>query len=112
MIHAKTGAHLLVAAGLLGAAVSIYNYFDPGSGINDTGGALLVIGSAALIGLLGWLLGRPRGTRWAAVVACAVLLLGTAFAAWLLNSPTLLALMALGAIGWFMQVFARRPAAY
>lgn len=104
------GARIVAASGLLGAIVSIVNYFSESSGIQDTGGALLVIASSLLVAILGWRLARASGTGGINALSaglCLVLLLGTAFAAWLLNSPTLLALMAIGCIGWLMR--ARRP---
>jgi len=100
---AGRGAHIIAATGLLGAIVSLVNYFAETSGIDGTGGALLVIITTLLILVLGWLLRRPHGASALLSALCLILLLGTAFAAWLLNSPTLLALMAIGCVGWLLR---------
>ncbi len=100
----------MAVSGLLVAIVSLINFYSESSGIQDTGGALLVTGTSLLIAVVGWLLARPRGAGGMSVllsVLCLILLLGTAFAAWLLNSPTLLALMAIGCVGWLVR--ARSP---
>lgn len=101
----------MAAAAVAGAIVSAYNYFSPGSGIDGTGGALLVIGTTLLIAIFSVLLGRAGKGRAMLGGLCLILLLGTAFAAWLLNSPTLVALMAIAIAGWLLHVIAPRSAA-
>ncbi len=92
------GARLVSGAGFLGAGVSLWNYFNEASGIAGTPGAMLVIGSSALLFLVGFALrGRSRGVL---SLLALVLILGTTFAGWLLESPTLLVAMALALLGW------------
>lgn len=105
------GSSLLVASALVGAIVAVVNYFMPDNGIAGTPGALVVIGSTVLLALVGWAL-RNRaghGSAWRTLlyVATLVLVVGTAFAAWLLESPVLVATMAAAALGWAMAVFGR-----
>jgi quinoprotein glucose dehydrogenase len=91
------GPSLLIAAALLGVAVSVVNYVTPDNGIAGTPGALLVIVSTVALALVAWMLrrrfalGRGRGVLWQAIAL--FLLAGTAFAAWLLEAPVLVALM-------------------
>ena len=87
------GAGLIWIAGFLGAAVSLFNYFSPESGIADTPGALLVVASSVLVSILGMIIGANRSQRRTShviiLVACLIVLLGTAFAAYLLESTAL-----------------------
>lgn len=100
----------MAAAAVAGALVSIFNYFSPDSGIDGTGGALLVIATTLLIAIVALLLGRPGRGRPLLGGLCLILLLGTAFAAWLLNSPTLVALMAIAIVGWLLHATTPRAA--
>ena len=57
------GARLIWIAGSLGAAVSLFNYFSPDSGIGDTAGALLVVASSVLVVIFGLIIGMDRFRR-------------------------------------------------
>lgn len=108
--HASYGARFISGAGILGAALSVYNYFSSSSGIQDTGGALLVILTSVILFGLGFSIGAPGrtdGLRKLLSALCLILILGTAFAAFLLESWTLLLLMIIAAVGWLMH--ALRP---
>lgn len=109
--HAGRGTRVMVVAAVLGALVAVFNYYSPGSGIDGTGGALLVIGTTLLIAAIAVVLGRRDRGRALLAGLCLILLLGTAFAAWLLNSPTLVALMAIATVGWLLLVTSPRAAA-
>jgi hypothetical protein len=50
---AKIGASLLCSGAILGAAISVANYFSPDSGIAGTPGALLVIVSTLILLVFG-----------------------------------------------------------
>lgn len=105
------GLWLIAIAALLGTAVSLYNYVTPLTGINGTPGAVLVIASTLILVVLALILGmdRPGGGLWIfTVIICLVGILGTAFAAYLLNSWALLALMAVCLAGWFIHLFQAR----
>jgi hypothetical protein len=89
------GTRIVSGGALLGAVVSIFNYFYTDSGISDTPGALLVVITSVLVFTLGLLVGalRTGSLRRVASTACLLLILGTGFAGYLLESPTLLAAM-------------------
>ncbi len=110
--------NMRIAAGLiaLGAAgglvISTMNYFSNSSGINGTGGALLVITSSAAVmlaalvlalrpGMRGWL----RGTL---LVPLLLGILGTGLAAYFLASTWLQVAMAICLIGWIVAILSRR----
>jgi quinoprotein glucose dehydrogenase len=102
---------LLVAGAAVGLIVAIVDYFlNPG--IDHTPGALLVIISTALVTLAGLVLAlvvaMPRWPRVFLDVAILLGVLGTGFAAWLLEADILLALMAVSLIGWFLHILLDR----
>lgn len=112
----RFGLWLLIVATVLALVDAIYNYYSPANGIHGTEGALLVIIStvlqliAALLIAGRWL----RGWVWGLFEILILLdLAGTALAAYLLEAWVLLALTAIGFIGWLVHLFeaaARRPA--
>jgi glycerol-3-phosphate acyltransferase PlsY len=107
------GARLMALTAILGTAISVYNYFAPMSGIDHTPGALLVIVSTLILFALAMLMAAPFSSAALRVFLASALLLGilgTAFAAYLLNSNALLALMCACLVGWLMQVAAPRRA--
>lgn len=103
------GAWLLVAASVLGCADAIINFFWTGNGIHGTEGAAMVIFTSTLL-VLGAMLLTVRGLwGWLRVVVDVLVvidLLGTGFAAYLLEAWILLGLMAVGLIGWLIHIFA------
>ena len=104
---ANFGARLVSLTAILGTAVSIYNYFNPMSGIAGTPGALLVIVSTLILFALGVFLGaglRSAGLRFFIAASLLLGIMGTALAAYLLHSNALLALMLACFLGWLMQV--------
>jgi hypothetical protein len=106
------GAGLIALSAAAGLAVSIFNYFSRTSGIDGSGGALLVIASCAAILLAALLLALRSGIRDGLNITLLSLIflgiLGTALAAYLLASTWLQVLMALGLIGW-LTTFLRSP---
>jgi hypothetical protein len=115
----RRGAFLIALGAGLGLAVSIYNYFSPIgflSPVSDTAGtpgALLVIGSTAIMLVAGLVLAtepRSRLLTWFAVIGCLIDIIGTGFAAMLLDSTPLLVCMAISAVGWLLWIFGPRPA--
>lgn len=116
----RLGAWLIVIGGAAGLGIAIYNYFSPTgflaplSNTAGTPGALLVIGSTALMLVAGLvLLGRAHARFVILFFVVGVLLdvFGTGFAAMLLESPPLLAAMAVAGIGWLAWIVGRRPSA-
>lgn len=102
------GAWLMTAAAALGLIDAWIEYVRLGSGIDHTGGALLVIVSSALLVFAGVVLAfvAPGGWRILFVVLSILDILGTGLAAWFLHAWILLALMAVALVGWLILVFA------
>lgn len=118
----RIGALLIILGSALGLAVAVYNFFSPSgflSPLSDTAGtpgALLVIGSCLLMLLVGLLLfTRPHNRLILFIGLAGTLLglLGTGFAALLLESPPLLWAMGAVALGWLAWMLggSRRGAA-
>ncbi len=106
---ARPGAWLMAASAVGGLIASLIYYFWRGDGIAYTPGTLLVIVSTALLlaSSLVMAMGvwRHRATTEFLAVATCLDVLGTAFAAWLLEAHWLLGLMVLAAAGWIINVF-------
>ena len=116
----RIGAWLIVFGSAVGLGVAVYNFFSPTgflsplSNTAGTWGALLVIGSTALMLIAGLvLLGQPHLRIVILFFGLGVFLdvLGTGFAALLLESPPLLVAMVVAGIGWLLWIFGKRPAA-
>ena len=111
------GGMLIAFGAVLGLAVSIYNFFSPveflapDSSIAGTAGAGLVIFSTAVLAVFGLILARGVSSTalvWFLLVSSLLAILGTGFAAYLLNSMVLLVLMPLCFLGWLMRLAMRR----
>ncbi len=105
----------LVAVSLLALAVSVLDYFLPENGIDGSLGVLLVIGSTLLLTLASAATAfrLARGGMKALLVVLILLdILGTGFAAYMLEAEILLGLMALAFVAWLFGVFVegRQPA--
>ncbi len=105
----QAGISLLSAAAVLGVAISIFNFFWPGNGIHGSYGAGLVIGSTVLMTISSILIAFDLvAWRWLRVVLMILVLLdilGTAFAAILLESWVLFAFMVIALAGWVWHLF-------
>lgn len=103
-----SGAWIMAAASAVAAVLSLYNDLAPGSGIDHTYGALLVVMSSALILLASLALAlfalAPRWLRGVLTVLLLLGVLGTACAAYFLEAYVLLVLMALALFGWLIRV--------
>jgi hypothetical protein len=105
------GAWLIAIISLIGLALALRGYFTPNDGISFTPGALLVVISTALILAASVLLGLTGLPVWVNVVLDVLLLLGllgTALAAWFLQTYLLVALMFVGVIAWIVHVISPR----
>lgn len=110
---------LVIALGAaLALAVAIYNYLSPvaflapQASVAGTPGAALVVFSTAVLAAAGLILGGRTGSRALVgflMVGALVAILGTGLAAWLLESPAILALMGLCSVGWILRALQRRP---
>jgi hypothetical protein len=109
---AGAGNGLMVVGSGIGLLLALYNNFNSSNGIHGTAGALLVIVSSALVLIASLLLAfnvfRPR---WLRIVVDALLILGilgTGFAAYMLEANWLVVLMVVALIGWLVHVFSGR----
>ena len=106
------GGTAVVALSLLALLDSVFNYLSRGNGISGTEGALLVVVSTLLMLIAAILLARDLVRGWVRVTFEVLIVLdfiGTAAAAYFLNAWLLLALVALTAIAWLVQIFAAAP---
>ena len=104
------GAWLLVASSAVCLVLSAFNYFSTDNGIHGTPGALVVIVSSALIFAASLVVALDRAMRLALrillLVAILLGIVGTGFAAWLLEADILLAAMVVALAGWCVNVIA------
>jgi len=109
-MRGRYGIWLTALAAAAGLVVSLVAYFDRGGGIDHTGGAALVIVSSAILLLAALVLalapGAPGWLRGLLLAGCLLDLLGTGLAAFFLHAWLLLALMAVGLLGWLVAMFA------
>ncbi len=103
----ESGAWLMTASSALGLLVALVDYFWRGD-IAHTAGVLLVIVSSALL-LAAALLLATRVLRGGLAMTFVILagldILGTGFAAWMLEANWLLGLTGVAAVGWIINVF-------
>lgn len=105
---AEPGAWMMVAGSGGGLLAALLDYVWRGDGIAFEAGTLLVVVSSALL-LAAALLLASRAVRRGLAVAFVILagldILGTGFAAWMLEANWLLSLTAVAAVGWMINVF-------
>ena len=113
-IHlAEPGAWLMTASSLAGLIAALIYYFRSGDGIAYTPGALLVVISTALLLAASLVLATGVIRHWLLneflMVSTALDILGTGFAAWLLEAHWLLAFTIVAAIGWITRLLFDAP---
>lgn len=106
------GGLWMLLAGLIGAGVAAHDYVTSSTGIDHSGGVALVLASSLLMAF-GALMVLMLGTGAIAGIFLFLILLdilGTGFAAYMLESELILAAMAIAAIGWVLRIssFMRR----
>jgi hypothetical protein len=102
------GGLLMLLAGLIGAAAATYDYGAISTGIDHSGGVMLVLASSLLM-IVGALMLLVFGSGLIAGIFLFLVLLdilGTGFAAYMLESGIIMAAMALAAIGWLLRIAA------
>lgn len=107
----RYGAKFVALSALVGLGVSVANYFSRDSGIAGEPGTLLVMASTSLLVLAGFVLATPlggRALRGFFVVAALLDILGTGFAAYMLESQVLMGAMAISLVGWLVYLFGPR----
>jgi hypothetical protein len=100
------GGFLILLAGLLGAAIAWYGYNTASTGIDHSGGVLLVLATSLLM-VLGALVVLIFGSGAIAGLFLFLVLLdilGTGFAGYMLESDLIMAAMGLAAIGWLVRI--------
>ncbi|MBU3078788.1 pyrroloquinoline quinone-dependent dehydrogenase [Sphingomonas quercus] len=108
---AATGAQLgsltILAGGAIAAGTALLDYRLVETGLNGTGGALLVLGSGLLMMLGAILLLRQprRGAAWLLLALLLLDIVGTSVAAWFMESGAIVAAMAVAAVGWLWRLF-------
>jgi quinoprotein glucose dehydrogenase len=105
----RAGIQPLFIVSALGVAMSIFNYFWTGNGIHGSLGALIVIGSTVLMAIAAAAIAFGVASGWVrSVLAVLILLdiLGTGFAAYMLDAWVLVGLMVLAFIAWLVSAFA------
>ncbi len=102
------GAWMMVAGSAAGLVASIVYYFWRGNGIAHTDGVLVVIGSTAILLLAALVVVFDTRRHWFTSaflnVGTCIDILGSGFAAWMLEANWLLGLMCLTALGWLVHV--------
>ncbi|OSI24873.1 hypothetical protein BST65_17065 [Bradyrhizobium canariense] len=105
---ANYGLWVLLAGSLAGCIAAVTATFDEGNGIARSGGAYLVLVTTLLLTAAALVLVLyHRKRKWLTIVLAILVLLdllGTAFAAYFLETPILVAFMALGLVGWIVYV--------
>lgn len=102
------GAWLLCLAALAALVIAAFDTFNAGNGIAFTPGTYLVTATSALllVGALGLLISTSL-PRWLTVILAILVLLdilGTGFAAWLLQAHLLLAAIAVAGLAWLIYI--------
>lgn len=107
------GAWVTALAALGGVALSVHNYVTPLSGIDGTPGAILVIASSILLVVFAIILMRRSsigaGLYGFVLVSTLLAIAGTAFAGFLLDSTSLVWLMAACLLGWLFTLLTPVP---
>ncbi|WP_420963330.1 hypothetical protein [Brucella sp. IR073] len=112
MRRATSATGLIALGGAAGLIISLMAYTSRSSGIDGSGGALLVILSctAILLAALALTIWATRRSWWTGLLYFLLILgiLGTAFAGYMLDSLPLVLAMALSLIGWLIATTIRR----
>ena len=107
------GGRLMLVAGLLAVAAAAYDYNTVATGIDHSGGVMLVLGSGFLM-ILGALVVLALGSGLIAGIFMFLLfldILGTGFAAHMLESGLIMGAMVLAAAGWLLRATSGRQGA-
>jgi|SRR5215469_9666355 len=104
------GAGLTLTAGIFGAAVAFYDYVTPATGIDHTGGIILVLASCLLMALAAFGVLAVRSSPLTSILIFLIVLdiLGTGTAAWFLESELVIAAMVVAAVGVCAGLTSRR----
>ena len=100
------GTLLLIVASLLGAAIAAGDYITPSTGIDHSYGVLLVLVSSLAMSFGSVIMLSVRSRLIVNIFTVAVLfdIIGSGFAAYMLESNFLMAAMAIAAAGWLLRM--------
>lgn len=104
------GGRLMLVAGLLAVVAAGYDYNTAATGIDHSGGVMLVLGSSLLM-ILGALMVLALGSGMVAGIFVFLLfldILGTGFAGYMLESGLIMGAMVLAAVGWLLRITSGR----
>lgn len=106
--HSTRGAWLIVLASLITIAICIYDYYTPATGLEGTGGTVLV-GAAAILMLLASLAlklvpNRSGFLQGFLVVSIILDIVCSAIAGYFLESWVIIAAEVLALIGWLINI--------
>ncbi len=106
--RAGLGAWILLLGTLIALGNAVFDYFWTGNGIHGSYGALLVVGSSALmllaVGALTLWPAMPRAVRGILLFLILIDIGGTGFAAYMLEAWWVVGAMALALVGWIVRL--------
>jgi hypothetical protein len=106
--HSTRGAWLIILASLIAGVICVYDYYSASTGLQGTGGVILVACAAALMLLASLVMALiPNRANWIQtflVVSILLDIIGSSVAGYFLESPVIMAAEALALIGWLMNV--------
>jgi hypothetical protein len=106
--HSTRGAWLILLGSVIAGAISVYDYFSVDTGLQGTGGVVLVGCAQGLMFLaaLTMALKPQRGCFLQGFLVVSIILdiIGSSVAGYFLESPVIMAAQALCLLGWLMNV--------
>lgn len=110
----RAGIELLIAAAVAASAIAIFNFFWTDNGIHGTAGAFLVAVSSLLMlaatSAIGFASGLGGGLRGTLLALIGLDIIGTGFAAYMLEADWLVGAMVVALIGWVLNLlFGKTP---
>ncbi|MCX7281961.1 MAG: hypothetical protein NTX21_10525 [Alphaproteobacteria bacterium] len=106
--HSTRGAWLIMLASLITMAICVYDYYTPETGLIGTGGVITVAVAGLLMLLASLTMGlvANRGCFLQGFLVVSILLdiIGSSVAGYFLESPVIMAALALALIGWLINV--------
>jgi hypothetical protein len=106
--HSTRGAWLILLGSVITGAICVYDYYSVDTGLQGTGGVILVAVAAALMFLAALVMAlKPqRGCFLQGFLVVSIILdiIGSSVAGYFLESPVIMAAQALCLLGWLMNV--------
>ena len=106
--HSTRGAWLILLGSVITGAICLYDYYNAKTGLQGTGGVVLVALAAGLMFLaaLTMAIKSRRGAFLQGFLVISIVLdiIGSSLAGYFLESPVIMAAQALCLLGWLMNV--------